>query len=228
MSLFGTRSRKTETVTSRRDKDSSVVSLASSRGTSRPSINNPRCTASNDELLKLKGHGVKHMSGMPWITHFQGASSPFFYSSGWRITVKPMLSVGAAGRTVSPIWSKNLLADLPCLCHKPHDQRLQLYMSAWCNPTWTQVSARPTHTVFVSNRSTGFSALTHQLDGNSSECMRFSGINKNPTFCSRLNAILMLQVGKLSRNYFEIKLFRFGFYWLTFNKHIISTNQVQG
>lgn len=61
-----------------------------------------------------------------------------FYSSGRGITVRLLLSVGAAGRTISPIWSKNLLADLPYVCCRPHDQRQQheLHMAAAVIPPW--------------------------------------------------------------------------------------------
>ena len=64
-----------------------------------------------------------------WITHLQGASA-LFYSSGRRITVKLLLSVGAAGRPISPIWSKNLLADRLYVCSGPHDRgSYSLHMS---------------------------------------------------------------------------------------------------
>lgn len=42
-----------------------------------------------------------------------------FYSSRPGITVKLLL--GAAGRPVSPIWSKNLPEDQLYVCLKPHD-----------------------------------------------------------------------------------------------------------
>lgn len=48
------------------------------------------------------------------VTRGQGASS-LFYSSRPGITVKLLLSIGAAGRPVSPIWSQNLLEDQVCL-----------------------------------------------------------------------------------------------------------------
>lgn len=49
-----------------------------------------------------------------------------FFSCGRRITVILLLSKGAAGRSVSPIWSKNLVADLHVL-------------EMHCNPTLTQM-----------------------------------------------------------------------------------------
>lgn len=72
--------------------------------------NNPQQTAEqdNDEQLREKGHAVGHMSPVSWITQAEGASF-LFYSSTPGITVKLLLSIGAAGRPISPIWSKNLL-----------------------------------------------------------------------------------------------------------------------
>lgn len=69
---------------------------------------------------------------------FPRSLGPLFYSSGRGITVRLLLSVGAAGRTISPIWSKNLLADLPYVCCRPHDQRRQLepHMAAAVIPPW--------------------------------------------------------------------------------------------
>lgn len=72
--------------------------------------NDPQQTAEqdNDERLREKGHAVGHMSLVSWITQAEGASF-LFYSSTPGITAKLLLSIGAAGRPISPIWSKNLL-----------------------------------------------------------------------------------------------------------------------
>lgn len=95
-------------------------------------------------------HAVKHLTTSCWrqrprcqvyvidVMDNPFPKGPLFYSSGRGITVRLLLSVGAAGRTISPIWSKNLLADLPYVCCRPHDQRqqLELHMAAAVIPPW--------------------------------------------------------------------------------------------
>lgn len=74
----------------------------------------------NAEQLRAKGHAVGHMSLMSRITLAEGASL-LLYSSRPGITAKLLLSIGAAGRPISPIWSRNPGEDQRYMCLKPHD-----------------------------------------------------------------------------------------------------------
>lgn len=71
----------------------------------------------NAEQLRANGRAVGHMSLMSRITLAEGASR-LLYSSRPGITAKLLLSIGAAGRPISPIWSKNPREDQRL---KPHD-----------------------------------------------------------------------------------------------------------
>lgn len=74
----------------------------------------------NGEQLRAKGHAADRMSLMSGITLAEGASL-LLYSSRPGITAKLLLSIGAAGRPISPIWSKNPGEDQHYVRLKPHD-----------------------------------------------------------------------------------------------------------
>lgn len=76
--------------------------------------------ACTDVTYRNKDHSVT-ITWMSWINPLQGALA-FSFSSGRGITLMLFLSEGAAGRNVSPIWSKNLAPDLLYVCSKRHSR----------------------------------------------------------------------------------------------------------
>lgn len=93
-------------------------------------------------IMTRAGETKATVSWMSWITALQGASA-FFFSSGRRITVMLLLSEGAAGRTVSPIWSQTLAADLLYVCSKTsRSWQPHTWQATHSNPTLTQISER--------------------------------------------------------------------------------------